>query len=101
MAKDYGRKRSTHRGGSASRPLLLILVGFLAGYLSASFFDFAQLMSFINTQFIAKTELQTPAKPIAQQAQLPKPKFEFYTLLANDHADTTQHAPPAAAAPEL
>ena len=94
MAKDYGRKHSARHRGGASRQILLVLVGFLSGYLSASFFDFAQLVGWVNAQLIANTAVQPAAKPVPQQVQLPKPKFEFYTLLAKDHADIARNAAP-------
>ncbi len=93
MAKDYGRKRSSQHRGSVSKQLLLALTCFLSGYLSASFFDFASLIGWINAELLAGHVVQTASKPVPQQAQLPKPKFEFYTLLASDHVETTQPAP--------
>lgn len=67
--------------------LLLVLVCFLLGYLSASVFDFTSLSSWVNTKVLAKRTWTAATKAPVQQAQLPKPKFEFYTLLANEHPE--------------
>lgn len=81
MAKDYGRKTAVRHKISWSKQLLLVLVCFLLGYLSASVFDFTSLNGWVNTQL---AQHQVISKPAPQQAQLPKPKFEFYTLLTNE-----------------
>jgi len=92
MAKDYRRKSSPRHSGSVSRQLLLVLVCFLSGYLSAMFFDLNSFMAWLNAQVLAQHTAQPVAKPVTQPAQLSKPKFEFYTLLTNDHAISTQSA---------
>jgi cell division protein FtsN len=45
-------------------------------------------MLWLNTQVLAQHTTPPVAKPIAQPAPLSKPKFEFYTLLTNDHGGT-------------
>jgi cell division protein FtsN len=85
MAKDYGRKPSRPHKGSFSKQLMLVLVSFLLGYLSALTLDFSSLSKWVNAQ-LAQNSSQIIAKSSPQQAQLPKPKFEFYTLLASEHA---------------
>lgn len=116
MARDYGNKRATRQRGSAPRQLLVIIVTFLTGYLTATFFDVQTISTWMNTQVLANHEKQQQAsKPESQQAQIPpKPKFEFYTLLANEkgatqpaahsnanHSATTAKAstPPASTSP--
>ncbi len=84
MAKNYGNKRSSRHGGNVSKHILMALVCFLSGYLSASFFDFTTLIGWINAELLAGQTVQAPTKPVNAAAQLPKPKFEFYTLLASD-----------------
>ncbi|WP_298625488.1 SPOR domain-containing protein [uncultured Legionella sp.] len=85
MARDYGTRRTTRQKGSAPHQLLVIAVTFLLGYLTATFFDVQTVSTWLNTQVLAGHEQQQPTKPEPQQAQIPpKPKFEFYTLLAND-----------------
>lgn len=88
MAKGYGRKNSTPHRGSVSKQLLLVLVCFLLGYLSASVFDFTSLSGWVNTQILAQHSGQRTTKSVKEQALLPKPKFEFYTLLASERAQT-------------
>lgn len=90
MAKDYRKKNSPRHSGSVSRQLLLVLVCFLSGYFSATMFDLNSVMTWLNAQVLAQHTAQPVAKPAVQPAQLPKPKFEFYTLLTNDHAAPTQ-----------
>jgi cell division protein FtsN len=90
MARDYGNKRTTRQRGGAPHQLLVIIVTFLTGYLTATFFDVQTISTWMNTQVLANHEKQQQAsKPEPQQAQIPpKPKFEFYTLLANEKGAT-------------
>ncbi|ARB93655.1 SPOR domain-containing protein [Legionella longbeachae] len=93
MAREYNNKRSSRSRGGASHHFLLITVIFLLGYLAASFFDFDTIMHWVNTQVLAhhdaKKESAKPETP--KQAVIPpKPKFEFYTLLANDKSSGSQ-----------
>lgn len=87
MAKDYGKRNSARHRGGASKQLLLSLMCFLLGYLSASVFDFTSLSNWVNTHILAQHTTPAAIKPAPLQAQLPKPKFEFYTLLASEHKD--------------
>lgn len=84
MAGHYKKRNAPRRSGNMSGQLLLVLAVFIAGYMSASFCDIASLTQWINAHFLAKNSTQLIIKPNLQQAQLPKPKFEFYTLLANE-----------------
>jgi cell division protein FtsN len=94
MVKDYRRKNSARRqSGGISKQLLLVLVCFLSGYLTASVFDFTSLSGWINTQLLAQHPV--PAGKQIAQPNTPKPKFEFYTLLANERS-TTEQAPASA-----
>lgn len=108
MAKDYGSRRSpARRGNSAPHQLLVMTVAFLLGYLTASIWDVDTVGRWVNKQIAQGHELQQQpekAKP-KKVAVLPKPKFEFYTLLTNEKdgrsAAVTQHpktAPAASAA---
>lgn len=66
--------------------LLLIFLSFLVGYMTASFFKVDLLSHWMQTQVQAYHEAKPePIKPAVKEAELPpKPKFEFYTLLANE-----------------
>ncbi|MDP3267761.1 MAG: SPOR domain-containing protein [Legionella sp.] len=86
MARDYGSKRPTRHRSSAPQTVLITLVSFLLGYLTASIFDMQTISTWMNKQVLAHNETQPqPVKKEQPHAQLPpKPKFEFYTLLANE-----------------
>lgn len=94
MARDYGNKRSSRQRGGAPHQFLVIIVTFLLGYLTASFFDVQTVSNWMNTQVLAHHDVkQEPVKAEAQHAKLPpKPKFEFYTLLANEKGATQPNA---------
>lgn len=87
MARDYRSKRTTRARSNAPQQFLVAIVSFLFGYLTACIMDVGTISHWLNTQVLAHNEAKpTPAKAEApQQAKLPpKPKFEFYTLLANE-----------------
>ena len=90
MAKDYGNNQTTKRGSKAPHQLLVVVATFLFGYITASIFDPETVGRWLSEQVLSKHEQKSQA--IAQQqikshkAELPKPKFEFYTLLANENA---------------
>jgi len=100
MAGQYKRKNSPRQKGSLLGQLLLVLVVFVAGYLSASLYDLASVTAWVGSQVLANNSAVIIKKPGAQQAQLPKPKFEFYTLLANEQvAGATTTSSPTAVLP--
>lgn len=87
MAKDYGKRRPIRQKSNAPKQFFWILASFLAGYLTATVFDFTSLSTWVNANILAKrheTKPQTQAQVAAKEKEpeLPKPKFEFYTLLA-------------------
>ncbi|KTC86069.1 MULTISPECIES: SPOR domain-containing protein [Legionella] len=87
MAKDYGKRRPIRQKSSAPKQLFWILASFLAGYLTATVFDFTSLSSWVNANILAKRheakpQSQTQVAAKEKEPELPKPKFEFYTLLA-------------------
>ncbi len=90
MARDYRNKNAPRRNNNrTSRQFILVLGALLCGYLVSSVFDPAALGDWLKTNVLAKQNDKVPvaaAPRVAQTAQLPKPKFEFYTLLANEHA---------------
>ncbi len=92
MAKDYGTRRPAKRRNSSSpKQLFWLLATFLCGYLAATVFDFTSLSSWVNTNILTKKKLGKPqAQVVAKEPDLPKPKFEFYTLLAKDRRNATQ-----------
>ncbi len=95
MGRQYSRnKRSSRQNGGAPQQFLIVIVTFMLGYLTASVFNVEKLSNWVSTQVLEHSqEKKRPAKAATQQAQVPpKPKFEFYTLLANEKAagSTTQ-----------
>jgi cell division protein FtsN len=94
MAKhNYGKKNATRRSSGLSGQLVLILCAFIVGYYCSNM-DFSKLSHWLKTTVLAEQQPQLIAKPREQQANLPKPKFEFYTLLANGQSavDTSKPA---------
>ncbi|MFY7697527.1 MAG: SPOR domain-containing protein [Legionella sp.] len=90
MAKDYGKKQVVmrrHYKKSNSKPLLLIAVSFLCGYLVSTVIDFNAIANWLQTNvFVQRQGTDTVnAAKVAAQTQVAKPKFEFYTLLTNEH----------------
>ncbi|KTD40396.1 SPOR domain-containing protein [Legionella parisiensis] len=92
MTKEYGNRRSSRSRSSAPHQLLVSTFTFLLGYLAASFFDIETVSHWINSQVLAHQEIKKEStKPEAQRAIIPpKPKFEFYTLLANEKVPSSQ-----------
>lgn len=91
MARDYGSRHTSRRRKNGPSQLLVIVFTFLLGYLSASIVDFDMLRQWMSKQVLAAQEDKPRAeKPAPHQAELPpKPKFEFYTLLANEKVPST------------
>ena len=84
MAKINGKKNVGH-SSSLSKQLLLVLISFTLGYLTASLFDATSLSTWVNKQLLAQQNIKPTDKPASKLAHLPPPKYEFYTLLTSDH----------------
>ncbi len=89
MARDYSKKNTSARSKKqkTGKPLKLVLLSFFIGYLTATLFSFDQLGQWLLKQKTAY--LDKPAKtskPVTEKKHvaLPKPKFEFYTLLTKE-----------------
>lgn len=114
MAREYAYRRPNAKKRPAPHGFLTIAFSFLLGYLAAYLFDAEHLRQFVNKQVLASDPPKpAPVKPVAKKAEPAptKPKFEFYTLLANEKAkskpptaETAQNPKPAektvAAAPK-
>ena len=96
MAGNYRKKNSPRRNSNWLGQLLLISVVFVAGYMSAALYNLASLSAWMGTHVLAKGSIQPIITSGLQQAQLPKPKFEFYTLLANEQVAGATQATAAA-----
>ena len=93
MAKyDTKIRRATAQRRAGRRffwQLGLLGVSFSAGYLCASFYDYTRLSAWVSTHVLATQSGSVSGKPLIQEANLPKPKFEFYTLLTQDQRTGT------------
>jgi cell division protein FtsN len=94
MSRDYGSRRPAKQRSSTPQQVLVIAFSFLLGYFTATVFDVEKLTHWMNTEVLAAHESKPqPTKPVPHQAQLPpKPKFEFYTLLANEKGSKEHNA---------
>lgn len=82
---------SNKRPGT-QRTLTFIFVSFCCGYLAASFFTFTQAREWVSAQVLTSHNNVPAPKPVVVHAELPKPKFEFYTLLSKE--DSIKKLPP-------
>ncbi|KTD02669.1 Sporulation domain-containing protein [Legionella geestiana] len=80
MARDYDRRKPARRTASAPGRFFGWLAAFLGGYLTATVFDVASLSGWVNKQLLH--DAPQPVMHEARATAAPKPKFEFYTLLA-------------------
>jgi cell division protein FtsN len=87
MTKDYLKRRNKSSSRKFPAQFLLILASFLGGYLTASVFDFTSFTNWIN-KYVTSTPSNKLESHIAKKPEVPKPKFEFYTLLAKDNRTT-------------
>lgn len=79
-----GRRTTTkRRQNSGIGSLMLSFVTFILGYLVASAFDMSHLSHWMTSRFTAQTNASNKSSMV-KTAELPKPKFEFYTLLTKD-----------------
>ncbi|WP_165475011.1 SPOR domain-containing protein [Legionella yabuuchiae] len=60
------------------------MASFICGYLTASFVSIEQVKDWLGHHLLPNQN-KTPTAVMAQHHELPKPKFEFYTLLAKEH----------------
>ncbi len=86
MAREYGSRRSSRRSSGLAHQVLVMVITFVLGYFTASIFDIETLSHWMTTQVLENHEPQQQiAKAQTRKEQIPpKPKFEFYTLLANE-----------------
>ena len=90
MAKDYAKHKTTKKKQprKLGRFLFLMVLVIIGGYFVGSFFNFDSVKQSIKTNW---TKVTVKSKQITQKAtpkkqELPKPKFEFYTILPKDRA---------------
>lgn len=87
MARDYNKKSKPSTTGKTNSPWLLVLFAFFLGYLGGNVFNLSQLTLWIKSQVTSREARQeVQQQPTVAKSKLPKPKFEFYTLLAGEEA---------------
>ncbi len=78
-----GKATAKRRQNNGIGSLMLSFITFILGYLVASAFDISSLSHWMSNRFSTQaTPSHRPSQ--VQTAELPKPKFEFYTLLTKD-----------------
>ena len=86
MARDYDRRRDSRKQKSNGlKQIVWVFISFVTGYLTAAVFDLNSLEHWLNSNILANAnnKAKGPQAVVAKQ-EAPKPKFEFYTLLAKD-----------------
>lgn len=94
MARDYGKRRPVRQKSSAPKQLFWMLASFLSGYLAATVFDFTSLSNWVRTNILAHTNEKPEIQVATKEPEIPKPKFEFYTLLAKGNNTSTPASKP-------
>ena len=99
MAKINVRKKRSTRARGILKQMTLLLLVFLLGYMTASVEHGTHLKQWFMVQWFDQHVSNSSFS--AQQAALPRPKFEFYTLLAKESADQVKQPVLAAIKPAL
>lgn len=82
---NYYNQKNAKRGGQGSfRVLFWAALAFLIGYLSASYHHIERAGIWLSTHVLGPQNAGHLSTQSAQAVELPKPKFEFYTLLTSD-----------------
>lgn len=88
------KKNYTKQQGGVVRNVVSVFSAFLLGYIVSNAIDISTLITWVSNQWAQaqvsdqdNTSLKTD---MAQKQDTPKPKFEFYTLLAKDNHVSTQ-----------
>lgn len=68
---------------------LFLLIGFLLGYTVATWLSWSQVVIWMNAHFL-KNKSPEAVAPVKKYAEIPKPKFEFYTLLTQENASKSE-----------
>lgn len=75
-----------------------VIPSFLCGYFVASFFDLSHLSHWASQSLLMKDPIDSKLKVAEKPADLPKPKFEFYTLLAKSESKLSSTSRPVSKA---
>jgi len=88
------RSKGNKQHGGVIRHVMGLFTAFLLGYLTASVLDMKSAVTWINQYWPHEQSVgpEQQAVAVAKKADIPKPKFEFYTLLSkNNTAPTDVH----------
>lgn len=92
MARDdYKIQKNAKQHGGIIRHVAGLFAAFLCGYLVANVVDLTSCIAWVNQHWVNFQHVDEGAQQVAstaaavKQADLPKPKFEFYTLLSKDN----------------
>jgi cell division protein FtsN len=79
------RRMPTKPGCGFLRHLLLVMIGFAVGCTSSTFFNWNEVVSWVNTHVLMQKSSTLAPVASKKYAEIPKPKFEFYTLLTQEN----------------
>lgn len=89
MANNPRKKSPSRTSNRASKQLMSVLVAFVCGYLSGSLLDINQLNAWVKQRVLAQKSEPRLQKQ-AHQTAIPKPQFEFYTLLTPEQSQVSK-----------
>lgn len=93
-----GRATTRRRKSMGIGSLMFPFVTFIMGYLVASVFDMNHLSGWVATNLLNRSGTTAIKTAQVQPVDLPKPKFEFYTLLTKEQSRMPGAAAMASAA---
>ena len=100
MANYPNRKNTPNavmRGQSRKRFLIGVVLAFLGGYILAWFYQPAKFTAWVQSHLESNKASQRLSDSSAKTVKLPKPKFEFYTLLTQEKVPLKSKPSPVAA----
>lgn len=112
MIKNHGRRNSVRRKNNFFAQIVLLSIAFIAGYGCSAFYDFSHVSAWVHQWlFMSQSSRLLKDAGVQQAVQIPKPKLEFYTLLANEQrelapedkilADASRRAATASVLPQV
>lgn len=76
-----------YRSRESHFPWIFVIIAFASGYLFATLMSTGHFFNFISEKWAhasANSKKELSKSRVVEKPTLPKPKFEFYTLLSND-----------------
>ncbi len=68
--------------------IFLVMIGFALGYTAATFYHLNEVFAWVNTHVLMQNSPQVVVAS-KKSTDIPKPKFEFYTLLTQENRANT------------